>query len=99
VPRRRKPAPAAEAGPPPSGPTRGELDIALMRSIVGFLGTWSVCEHACRRMRGCASPTCACFDLNLETIHAMLSEILAWQRLDGPRERWDADRPPVELFD
>ena len=79
--------------------TRGQLDIALMRTIIVFLGTWQQCNRACRRMRACASPTCACFDLNRDNIHAMLTEIVEWPRFEGPREDWDAARAPVEVFD
>jgi hypothetical protein len=91
--RRRKARPQAEA------PTRGEVDIILMRRIIGFLGVWEQCGGACRRRKACTSPTCACFDVNSETIRAMLTEVVEWPRLDGPREDHVAEGPPGELFE
>lgn len=100
MPRRRKSSAAARARPLRSRDlTRGQLDIALMRCIIGFLGTWRGCFRACRRMKGCADPTCACFDLNRENIQEMLTEIAEWPRLDGPREEDVASGPPGALFD
>ncbi len=72
---------------PPEFQTRGNADIMMMRSIVGFLGLWENCRKACRRRKGCASPDVACFDPNREQIAAQLEALAAWPRLDGPRDR------------
>jgi hypothetical protein len=84
---------------PPQCRTRGSADLMVMRAIIGFLGTWSRCGKACRRKKGCASPTVECFDPNIALIRADLDALAAWRRLDGPRPPAERDRPARVLID
>jgi hypothetical protein len=83
----------------PAPHTRGAVDIKIMRSIIGFLGTWQHCCAACRRHKRCASPAVACFDVNLETIRETLENLAEWPRLDGPRQPDEANGPVGDLLD
>jgi hypothetical protein len=93
-----QPAPAPSSLPPELR-TRGNADIMLMRSIIGFLGAWAHCRKACRRHKRCASPAVACFDANIETIREQLEALAAWPRLDGPRDPAALNERVDKLFD
>jgi hypothetical protein len=84
---------------PPEFRTRRIVDIMLMRHIIDFMGSWKECRPACRRAKGCASPTVVCFDLNRDAIREHLEAMAAWRRLEGPREPEEENAPVTELFD
>jgi hypothetical protein len=84
---------------PPELRTRAVADLMMMRSIVGFLGSWQYCERACKRQRGCANPNVACFDRNRERIRDYLERLADWPRLDGPREPDVAAGPIGDILD
>ena len=84
---------------PPQVLTRGAADLILMRKIVDLFETWRGCHRACRRGKGCASPTVRCFDHNIETARKILDELASWRRLDGPREFEEVVRPVDEFID
>ena len=95
MPRRHRP-PTTE----PSRPMlRGEADRMLMRQIVNFLEAWHGCDRACRRHKGCASPTVKCFDHNIEIARKVLGRLADWSRLDGPREVDELVEPVQDLLD
>jgi hypothetical protein len=79
--------------------TREITDIRLMRKIVNLIGSWDKCTRACRRKRGCASPTVHCFDDNIETIQEVLTDMAHWRRLEGPRDPEELKEIATELFD
>jgi hypothetical protein len=79
--------------------TREITDIRLMRSIVNLIGCWDRCYRACRRKRGCASPTVGCFDDNIEMIQEVLTDMANWRRLEGLRDTEELKEIATELFD
>ncbi len=79
--------------------TRGEADRRLMRTIVDFCVIWHDCHRACRRRKGCASPTVRCFDYNIERVRTYTQRLADWPRIDGPRELDELVEPVDDLLD
>ena len=77
---------------------RGHVDRLLMRKLMDFVDVWHDCDRACRRRKGCASPTVECFDDNTERVRLIFGKAADWRRLDGPRDL-DEIVEPIESID